>query len=744
MMNTETTTGDGLLAGLEDDWESASKHLSTFIDEAQQTLDEMIEALLALEGGGGHGNVERLFAATHRLKGSAASLGLNRTAKLAHLAEDLLQELVDQGRDLTPQAADTLLAFTDALRNCVDSLKQGRPEENQFDGVARDLLVARGTVQGGCRDVAPAEHPATTVAAGRRWSEAEIGEDLRRQVAAEVRENQRDAALIGKVIFEPELPLAGLKARLLYEKLSNLGDVFHFDPPAEDVENRERLDGVVFGVATEKSPQAVKRLLRQTGIQWLAIEPLVPGARASCPLPAAKTAVREDAAKTAGLQDEAETAALQKPAETLRVDVERLDQLMNFAAQLSIGQARLAEIGGRFKKVLAGHKPAKVLLANFVETIQMLDRVGDGIQQAALGMRMVPIGPLFARFHRAVRDITHANGKDIRLALSGESTELDKRMIDHLGDPLIHCAAQRSRSRHRIAGGSRRGGKAAAGHHFARRPSSRRQRRHPRVGRRPGAGRRSAAAKAVEMGLLSPSDAQGMTPRELYRLAWTPGLSTAQRLSEVSGRGMGMDIVRSTVENLNGSVELESAPGRGTTVVIKLPLTLAILPSMLAEMAGEVFAVPLESVVEIVEVGLRDVTTIRGRPAAVVRDRVVPIVTLDALFARLSRHTGRPTAVRQEDKHACLSPNTPTRSDRQESPSSSGENRVLVVLGSPDRQIGLAVDRVLGEEDVVVKSLAANYRNVAGLTGAGISGEGRVFLILDPPALIENIQEHNP
>ena len=205
-----------------------------------------------------------------------------------------------------------------------------------------------------------------------------------------------------------------------------------------------------------------------------------------------------------------------------------------------------------------------------------------------------------------------------------------------------------------------------------------------------------------------------------------------------------MDIVRSKIEDLNGSVELESEPGRGTTVIIRLPLTLAILPSMMAEIGGEVFAVPLESVVEIVEVDPRDATTVRGRPAAVVRDRVLPIVTLDALFARLSRRAGKPTTVRQEERRSCLSRNTPKPSDRQKCLSSSGEKRVLVVLGSPDRQIGLTVDRVLGEEDVVVKSLAANYRNVAGLTGAGISGEGRVFLILDPPALIENLQEHNP
>ncbi len=551
-----------------------------------------------------------------------------------------------------------------------------------------------------------------------------------------MREDQRDTALIGKAIFEPDLPLAGLKARLLYEKLSKLGEVCYFDPPAEDVENRERLDAVVFGVATEKSPQAVRHLLRQAGIRWMAIEPLVHPSRSGNPhlgVPRRIGRARQDG-----------RCRLQKPAETVRVDVERLDQLMNLAGQLSIGQSRLAEVGGRLKEAVAGHKPAEILLGDLVEAIQMLERTGDGIQQAALGMRMVPIGPLFARFHRAIRDITHANGKDIRLAISGEQTELDKRMIDQLGDPLIH--AVRNAADHGIESPEDR---AAAGKPRQGTISLDACHRGGNVvirvsddGR--GLDAERLRAKAVEMGLLSPADAQGMTPRELYRLAWTPGLSTAEKLSEVSGRGMGMDIVRSRIEDLNGAVELESEPGRGTTVVIKLPLTLAILPSLMAEAGGEVFAVPLESVVEIVEVGPRDATTVRGRPAALVRGRVLPIVTLDAAFNRVSRHTG----TYQEDRHSCLSkaicPKTPREqeSDRQECLSSCGEKCMLVVLGSPDRQIGLAVDRVLGEEDVVVKSLAANYRNVAGIAGAGISGEGRVFLILDPPALMKNIQEH--
>jgi len=559
---------------------------------------------------------------------------------------------------------------------------------------------------------------------GARWSEAEIDMDLRRQVAAAVREDQRHTALIGKAIFEPDLPLAGLKARLLYEKLSKLGEVCYFDPPAENVEDRQQLDAVAFGVVTEKSPPAVRRLLRQAGIRWMAIEPLVSPFAAQPP----------SAVPTVYSQPRAAVPP-SKPAETVRVDVERLDQLIGLVGQLSIGQSRLAEVGGQLKAAAAGHKPAEILAGELVEAIEMIELAGDGIQQAALGMRMVPIGPLFARFHRAIRDITRVSGKDIRLAIGGEHTELDKRMIDRLDDPLVH--AIRNAADHGIESPEAR---AAAG--------------KPRQGtilldachrggnvviRVSDDGRGLDAerlrARAVEMGLLSPADAQGMSPRELYRLAWTPGLSTAERLSDLSGRGMGMVIVRSRVAELGGSVELESEPGRGTTVIIKLPLTLAILPSLMAETDGEVFALPLESVVEVVEIDRRDVTTVRGRPAARLRGRVLPIITLAAVFNDSEPLLQRSSAGRNRQSPLGLRPAMPR--------GGADDHATLVVLGPPDRQFGLVVDRVLGEEDVVVKSLTANYHNVAGVTGAGISSKGRVFLILDPPALTENTQEHD-
>ena len=577
--------------------------------------------------------------------------------------------------------------------------------------------------------------------------------ELHQRVAALVREEERDAALVGQVVFEPALPQVGLKARLIYEKLSNLGEIRYFDPPADDIEMRDDLDAISFGVAAETSPEAVRRLLRIAGIQRMTIEPL-----AAKPLPMETPAAGRAKAPEHGL----------KPAETLRVDIARLDQLMNLAGQLAIGKARVAQIAEKLKKVVVGGTSARAIggvaaelakmadgatsaaagatlradmehlritarhlhenlemvrreveslvlaracVDDLFETVHLLDRVSDGIHQSVMDTRMLPIGPLFARFHRVIRDITRANGKDIRLTISGEKTELDKRMIDELADPMIHMI--RNAADHGIespevraaAGKPRQGTIALDAFHrgsniVIRVSDDGRGLDHDRI-----------RAKAVEKGILSAADAERMTRQQIHQLVWLPGLSTAEKLTEVSGRGVGMDIVRSKIDELNGTIEIESEPGRGAALTIKLPLTLAILPSLMVEIDGDVFAFPLESVVEIVHVRRRDIATVRGRLTASVRDGVVSILTLGSIF------NWRHGSVKTDAANA--------------------DGITLVIIGEGSRQIGLAVDRVLGEEDVVIKSIADNYRNLVGIAGASILGDGRVSLILDPPTLIE-------
>ena len=705
MTDERALAPDDLFAGLKDDREDAQQYLSIFIDEAQTTLDELIEALLALETGGGRKEVEQLFIAAHRMKGSAASIGLNRIAKLSHLMEDLLQTLVDKGCVPTPQITDALLSCADGLRQSVNTLRSGELQNDSFPALAQELLAARATFD---NTDALSQTPLQTSPPSSEEPKSKdepvvaptlgITEDLRRQIAATILEEQRDDVLIGQIVFQPNLPLVSLKAQLLCSKLANMGEIRHMNPSLAAIETLEEIAAIEFGVATDKSPETVQNLLTVAGVQGVVVEPLK--LQRSQPQTAAPADVRT-----------AEPGI--KPAETLRVDIERLDQLMNLAGQLAIGKARMTQISDKLKKAVSekDYVCARDGVGDLFEAIHMLDRVSDGIQQGVMNMRMLPIGPLFSRFHRVIRDLTRANGKDIHLEISGEGTELDKRMIDELGDPMIHivrnCADHgiESPETRQSAGKPRHGTISLCAFHRG----SNIIIRVSDDGR--GLDTARILAKAIERGLVAPADAERMTPREIYQLIMAPGLSTAEKVTEVSGRGVGMDIVRSKIEELNGSIDIDSEFGHGTTLTIKLPLTLAILPSLMVEIDGDVFAVPLESVLEIVNVGRGDIHTVQGRPMASVRDRVVPILVLNRVFNW-----------RQAAKKILTEDSNTT---------------TLVVIGEGQQQLGLSVNHVLGEEDVVIKSMADNYRNVVGIAGASILGDGRVSLILDPHALID-------
>ena len=276
---------------------------------------------------------------------------------------------------------------------------------------------------------------------------------------------------------------------------------------------------------------------------------------------------------------------------------------------------------------------AHEFVEDLFEAIHQLGRVSDGIQQSVMDTRMVPIGPLFARFKRVVRDITRSTGKQARLEIRGENTELDKRMIDELGDPLVHLV--RNSVDHGIES-----------------PEVREAAGKPREGtvtldafhrgnsivievRDDGKGLDAdrILRKCLEKGLVTKADAEKMTTQQIYQKIWEPGLSTAEKVTEVSGRGMGMDIVKSKIEELSGTADINSVPGQGTTITIKLPLTLAILPSLMVEIRGDVFAIPMEAVVEIVSVARNQLSSVQGRQMASVRGRVVSLLRLGDLLA---------------------------------------------------------------------------------------------------------------
>ena len=777
------------LAGVTDESDIPDKYLSIFIDESEESFDSLSELLISDEAI----SIDPVLTICHRIKGGAASIGLNRMAKLAHLMEDLLQERRESGAPLTTEISDALIKAVDAQREFIEAVKSGTTGEDSFSEAYQSLRKVGTNVL-----MAPEQVESETPK--QELSPFNLTATEREGIVALMPSGVR--TLAGCVKFESGAPLIELKAQLVVERLEELGELFDYSPNPHKLEPQQEIDRLVFGMATELTEPEVLSRIDLEGIEKIELEILhspddksantvasatvsssedakavsVPESKTSSnPEPEAKAAPKSfDPAPAA--KDKPDAAASgKKPTETLRVDIERLDHLMNLAGQLVINKARFGQVGEQLKS-LASRKQsgqrltevsgvlqrilsdaeemsgttsssgallqgiqshvqqinrelklvrndveqltqARVLVNDLSEAVHQLERVSDGIQKSVMDTRMVPIGPLFGRFKRVIRDITRGNGKDIQLVIRGDKTELDKRMIDELGDPLIHMV--RNSADHgiespedRVAAGKPKQGTVTLDA-FHRGNKIFVQVRDDGRGLDP----EKLKQKAIQKGIISAQDAERLSPQQALQLIWEPGFSTAEKVTEVSGRGMGMDIVRSKIEQINGAVELDSRLGEGTTITINLPLTMAILPSLLTVIDDDVFAIPMESVSEIVSVSSKDLSTVHGLETARVRGRVISVVDLSSIL------------------------NWAHRPPRQ---GNVGNEKTLVIIGTDGNELGLAVDNLLGEEDIVIKSLAENYRNVSGLAGASILGDGRVSLILDVPALIDLSKSTTP
>ena len=388
------------------------------------------------------------------------------------------------------------------------------------------------------------------------------------------------------------------------------------------------------------------------------------------------------------------------------------------------------EIQGELERLRQGREQLKTL----AEAIHSLGRVTDGLQKGVLDTRMVPIGPLFERFRRVIRDLSLSSGKEVTLQISGEKTELDKRMIDELSDPLIHMV--RNSVDHGLEPPEIR---ETAGKPRAGTVSLQASHRGNSVvitvsddGR--GIDCQRIREKIVAKGLVSSSQADQLTDRELVPFIWHPGLSTAETITEISGRGVGMDIVKNRIENLSGGVDVRTAPGQGTTFTIRLPLTLAIMSSLLVRIYEEIYAIPLDHIDEIVEVRPRQVFRVQGRPTIEIRKKIVALVSLGDLF----RWGGKPHPSASSARRDTSTPDGHVN-DVVEEP----DTLRVVVVQNGETTIGLLVDQLIGMQEVVLKSLEKNFRPIPGLSGASILGDGRVSLILDVDALITMASERH-
>lgn len=686
-----------------------SQFYQIFFEEAGENLDQMEQMLLALDvDKADDEELNAIFRCAHSIKGGAATFGFADVAELTHQMESLLDKL--RRHELNPTAAmvDVLLESSDALR-----LQLAHHQGRGNDTPATASLVARiYALANGEEAVAPAAAPAPVVAApvveapapaparvinkpvvkATRELEIHIGPLDNVAQADGVAELFRDIPGLGTI--EP-LP-CDLADKRVYRATTtssdaDLMDLFTFHVSREEI----RIVDCTAAADEELAPAAAAPADGQDfgffdGAPGVPAHALTAAAQAVITAPDST----DKPASAAPKADARAAAPAAMESSTLRVSVSKVDQLINLVGELVITQAMLAQKSRELDD--GANQP---LLAGLAD----LDRNTRDLQEAVMSIRMIPMSVVFNRFPRMLRDLASKLGKKVELVTQGESTELDKGLVEKITDPLTHLI--RNSCDHGIEMPEDRRAKGKSEHGTITLSATHEGGSILIEVRDDGKGlsREKLLTKAREKGIDAPDS---MTDTEVWNLIFAPGFSTADQVTDVSGRGVGMDVVKKNITALNGTVEIDSAEGYGMRVSVRLPLTLAIMDGMSVRVSEEVYILPLSSVIESFQIKPNDINTLaQGAQVVKVRDEYMPVIELERVF-QVPRF-----------EH-------------------SGASPIMVVVEADGQRVALMVDELLGQQQVVIKNLESNYRRVPNVSGATILGDGKVALILDTSSLV--------
>jgi two-component system, chemotaxis family, sensor kinase CheA len=639
-----------------------SQYSELFLSESREHIASMNHLLLALEENpSAREPVEGIFRAVHTIKGMSATMGFRSVADLAHELENLLELIRNGARDPDQDLVDLLFASADALQKLVELAIEEREDEFDASGILIRLRVAAGN---GYEALVDLSGPPPVVL------DPPLPEGMLR---------------VG-VTVDPAAPLPGVRAFLVLRRARELGEVHEVEPPEAEV-GGEGFDGRLgFMLDTERPADEIREALLEVGeLERVSVDD---GARKG---PVPSPAPLPDAAAL-GLPATGDASEETSRIRSIRVDLSRLDALMNEVGELVILRDRL-------QRIVAGSQSPEL-----EEALDQAARLIGELQDEIMRVRMVPVAQVFDRFPRLVRDAARGLGKKVSFVIEGKDIEFDRSMLDEMGDPLVHLL--RNSLDHGIESPVERRamGKGETGTILlsASRERSRAVIRVADDGR--GIRRERVIARAVANGLVTADAAGDLGDDEVFRMLTLPGFSTAERVSDVSGRGVGLDVVATKVRALGGTLEITSTEGEGTVFTLRLPLTLAIVHSLLVSLGHDTYALPLAHVSETVEVDPDEIKTAGGRPMIVVRDEVVPLARLRDLL----RYP-----------------------DSAEYP----ERVSVVILELGEQRLGIEVDGLVGQQEIVVKGFDATADTLRMFSGATILSDGRPALILDAGSL---------
>lgn len=691
-----------------------NQYLSMFLDEANDHLQALNEHMLELENQPDDVSiVQVIFRSAHTLKGMSATMGFEDLASLTHEMENVLDLVRNHQLSMDEIIFDTLFKSLDALESMVTDISNGGEGKLDVSAIVASLkLIVSG-------DHKKAQ-PAAAEAAAAMTSE--VHEESIDEFQRSILEQSIDAGmrvLLIRVSLRSDCVLKAVRAYMIFQALGEHGEVVKTTPPANDIEQEKFDQGFTIFFVTGTEPDLIKKEIEniseveQVELEELSLERLnnwnsqineqaveLIGEAAKAEMTA--TAEKQQPASAVDASQPAASAAKQASGgvrqqnRTIRVDIERLDVLMNLLSEMLIDRVRLEELAGDLKK------------QDLSETVEHLSRVSSDLQSIVLKLRMVPIDTVFNRFPRMVRDLAKSLDKKIDFIITGADTELDRTVIDEIGDPLVHLL--RNSLDHgvepiadRIAAGKPETGivKLSAyqsgNHVFIEIQDDGR-----------GINRDIILKKAIKNGIVAADKAASMSDEQVYQLLFASGFSTAEKVSDISGRGVGLDVVRSKISALGGHVVVKSKLGEGTTFIVQLPLTLSILAAMLFRMGSEKYAIPLTSIVETGIVSKDKIRRVHGGIRMIdYRDSVIPLLSLSSIFE------------------------TPDYSDFEE------DEVEIIIIRKGDHLAALAVDDFIGQSEIVLKPLGNFLKSVEGISGATILGDGQVALIVDPNALLK-------
>ncbi|SMB96633.1 two-component system, chemotaxis family, sensor kinase CheA [Desulfonispora thiosulfatigenes DSM 11270] len=645
-----------------------NEYMDIFIEEAKEHLQNLNSELLNLEQNPNKSSIDEIFRAAHTLKGMSATMGFEQVSELTHKMENVLDLLRSDKLAFSQNLCDVLFKCVDALEKMINSIVEG--SEDKYD--ISELVVLLSKHEEG-------EAPVIEDSEQKQSESLNVELDKYEINIINIAQDQNMNVYHIHVLFDEQCVMKSVRAFMISNSLERLGEIIKTIPTAEDIEEEKFDDEIIVFLATNYNSDDINKELNKISeisvkeIKLIDLEQEIE--------------VTEDANPKE--ENKKEATKNNKLHQTVRVDIGKLDKLMNLVGELVINKTRLEQLI-KTNDTSSLH-----------ETIEQVDRITSDLQNIVMDVRMVPIEQVFNRFPRMVRDLAKELGKEVNLSLEGKETELDRTVIDEIGDPLVHLI--RNSMDHGIEN-----------------PSDREKNGKPAMGNLSliakqegnsiiiiveddgnGINIEKVKQKAIEKGIITEQEAERMDENSLINLILSPGFSTADKVSDVSGRGVGLDVVKSKINSLSGSISIESKTNIGSRFTIKLPLTLAIIQALMVKVEDETFAIPLANIDETTSIKVSDIKNIQGQEVMVLRGNVLPLLRLTDTL------------------------NVPIVD------SSEKDELFVVIARRNDQQIGLVVNELIGQQEIVISSLGKLLNGIPGISGAAILGDGTVSLILD-------------